>query len=606
MKIAFILSDFTCPRQLDFNNTYTNDRGLTGSDLGIIRTAEEFVIMGHDTYLFCPLTGNQQEKWKGVKLFPIQAAHNYLDDSFDTFICWNDPNPLFDLPTKPIRLVASQLNRFGWCKDNFDDFVDIWTSPSEIHMEYQKSFNLTDPNKWSVVPNGCDPEVYDGIEKVPGRVIWASSADRGLHLLLQEWPEIKKAVPHATLKVFYNFDFGDINKWQKSLYIATESIHMEIMQRARYMIEMMARLKPLGVEHVGSVSRERINKEMGEAEVLAFPCSSTIFTEGFSVATLESCAAKSCPVISGQDALKGIYKDVVPMVNSPAENNIKEFTALTIRALTDETYRNSINEKCSKFASNFTWPKIAKKYENLIKASNKNQNRNDLVKLNIGAGPSMFPYTGWINYDREDFNYYSDYLIELSKAGINTIVPCLHPIVEFLLNGNKLDMRKHDLRSGFPQHADNSVDLIYFGQVIEHINPLFEAPKLMKEFYRMLKPGGVARIVTPDLNVMVSAYINNEMDKFSSEQPPFYQEVDASAKLSYLMFGSAGEKCTWDYYEGHMFIYTKDSMNKLLSDAGFNGPFNYYYETGKSISPTLAKESTDQGMTHSFIVEAVK
>ena len=47
---------------------------------------------------------------------------------------------------------------------------------------------------------------------MPGRVIWCSSADRGLHWLLSQWPKIKEAVPYASLKVFYHFNYGDLDK----------------------------------------------------------------------------------------------------------------------------------------------------------------------------------------------------------------------------------------------------------------------------------------------------------------------------------------------------------------------------------------------------------
>lgn len=365
MKIALLFGQFVCPRLLDFNNIWTNSRGLTGSDLGVLRVAEEFVKLGHDVYLFTNQE-NQKEEYNGIKLFGIMDRFKIIDSTFHAIVSWCEPDVLRGLTETPVRMVSEQLNGFAWCESGFDNFVDIWTSPSTKHMEYQKSFNATDPSKWSVVPNGCDPEVYKGIEKVPGRMIWASSADRGLHWLLQEWPNIKYRAPEATLRVFYNFSFGTLLEYQKGGKSTNNPVTMETAQRARYMLEMMSRLEPMGVEYIGSVSRERINREMGEATMMAFPCSPTIFTEGFSVATLEACAAGSCPVISDADALGTIYKDVVPMIPSPVRKHMSTFTDLVVRGLTDKLYRDKINAKCMKFAENFTWAKIAKQYESLI------------------------------------------------------------------------------------------------------------------------------------------------------------------------------------------------------------------------------------------------
>ena len=112
-------------------------------------------------------------------------------------------------------------------------------------------------------------------------------------------------------------------------------------------------------------------------------------------------------------------------------------------------------------------------------------------------------------------------------------------------------------------------------------------------------------MTTPDLDVLINAYLAGEMDKFACEQPTFYQDVDPSAQLAMLMYGSCGEKSNWSHYEGHQFLYTQKSMTKVLNDAGFTN-VTFYHEPGKSLSPIMAKEAVDEGMTHSFIVEVMK
>lgn len=121
----------------------------------------------------------------------------------------------------------------------------------------------------------------------------------------------------------------------------------------------------------------------------------------------------------------------------------------------------------------------------------------------------------------------------------------------------------------------------------------------------MLKPGGVLRMTTPDLDLLIQAYINNNMNKFINDQPEFYKTVDSSAKLAMIMFGATGEDCTYENYEGHFFCYTQKSMTTELKNSGFKD-IEFYYETGKSKNTILAKEVTDKGMSHSFVVEAIK
>ncbi len=224
-----------------------------------------------------------------------------------------------------------------------------------------------------------------------------------------------------------------------------------------------------------------------------------------------------------------------------------------------------------------------------------------MVKLNIGCGPNMFPYDGWTNYDHVDFKSFIDWI----KSNPSDSKKHIQDLVGYVKSGGELTTIKHDINNAFFQHEDSSVDLIYAGQVIEHLNPIYQAPKFIKECHRMLKSNGVLRMTTPDLDLLIKAYINGEMDKFAIEQPSFYKDHDPSGQLAMLMFGACGEKCTTSNYEGHMFLYTKDSMTKLLKDAGF-GNVVFYEKSGESVNEVMQKEAVDQGMTHSFCVEGVK
>lgn len=236
-----------------------------------------------------------------------------------------------------------------------------------------------------------------------------------------------------------------------------------------------------------------------------------------------------------------------------------------------------------------------------------------LTKINLGAGPNIFPSAGWINYDRETFSDYFSWLKNteglIPKDSWQLDGPGslshLRSLQKFLKENDDLNYHIHDLRKPFTQHSDNSVDLIYIGQVIEHLNPIHEAPRLMAECYRMMKPGSVIRLTTPDLDLLIQHYLAGTMNSFERDQPEFYKDADAASQLSYIMFGATGPNCTFNNYEGHMFLYNQKSMTKLLTDAGFK-EIVFYYETGLSKNYVMQKEVIDAGISHSFIVEAIK
>ena len=197
-----------------------------------------------------------------------------------------------------------------------------------------------------------------GFAKVPGRVIWTSSPDRGLHWLLQEWPMIRRAVPHATLRVFYPMD-----GWLERMAAVTDGPPdiLEQKQRAAFIRERRTALERMGVEFYGGASRVEISKEIAAAECLPYSCDPVRPTEGFSCSVMESSAAQSCPIVTNADAFPEIYGGALPMVDLPLSKNAPVFRDLVIRALTDKPWRDEVNAKARTLAERFTWRKATER-----------------------------------------------------------------------------------------------------------------------------------------------------------------------------------------------------------------------------------------------------
>ena len=63
----------------------------------------------------------------------------------------------------------------------------------------------------------------------------------------------------------------------------------------------------------------------------------------------------------------------------------------------------------------------------------------------------------------------------------------------------------HDLNQGIP-FADTLFDAVYHSHLLEHF-PKNQAPRFIKECWRVLKPGGILRVVVPDLEQIVHCYL---------------------------------------------------------------------------------------------------
>lgn len=69
------------------------------------------------------------------------------------------------------------------------------------------------------------------------------------------------------------------------------------------------------------------------------------------------------------------------------------------------------------------------------------------------------------------------------------------------------DVTAHDLRRRFP-FADATYDAAYGSHVLEHLEP-DAASLLLRECHRILRPGGILRIVVPDLETIARLYLDS-------------------------------------------------------------------------------------------------
>jgi hypothetical protein len=356
MKIGVILGPFSVgSRPLDLNNLYTSPRGLTGTDLAFVRVSEEIAKAGHEVHSFSVFTG-QKEGFR-----PIEEIKQIDNEQFDAVINFNEPN-LFEFCKRPFKLCYMMLNDFTYLTPgSFDHNVDRYVGVCQQHADYVATITKLDRKKWSVIPLGCDPHLYNREKKVKGRMFWCSSADRGLQWLLSIYPEVKAAVPEASLNVAYHFSYEHIiNQEQGHPHVN------EMAQRVRYIREMMPRLKHLGVEHIGSVSRERMVQEWNEASVFPFTADTVAFSEGFSVSTLEAHGSYTLPIITDIDCFGGIYRESgCLMFDSPIKNTLSSYKDALIYQLSE--IDNNRLEKCRKFAENHTWQATTNKLLEEIK-----------------------------------------------------------------------------------------------------------------------------------------------------------------------------------------------------------------------------------------------
>ena len=117
-----------------------------------------------------------------------------------------------------------------------------------------------------------------------------------------------------------------------------------------------------------------------------------------------------------------------------------------------------------------------------------------------------------------------------------------------------------------------SFDFVFTEHHIEHIS-YKNAVFMLKECFRILKPGGVIKVITPDLESSISNYLNNDIEGKGI--------INTTKDYIYSGFHNAANYIPVDdYFKAHeindmfmnyehQFIYDFESMKRVLMHAGF-------------------------------------
>lgn len=144
--------------------------------------------------------------------------------------------------------------------------------------------------------------------------------------------------------------------------------------------------------------------------------------------------------------------------------------------------------------------------------------------LQIGSGPVALD--GWLNSDLISGDVYLDVT-------------------------RKLPFPDRSIRYAFGEH------------VIEHISQT-QAEQLLRELHRVLQPGGVLRLTTPDLEKIIAIY---------ADRNPVVSRADYARFLDRETGKPHFQPCQIlnDYMRlwGHQYIYDEDDLRARLQQAGF-------------------------------------
>lgn len=323
------------------------EEGIGGSEEAIIQLSKELKKIGWQVTVYAT-PGDRAGDHDGVdwrQYWEINPA-----DEFDVLISWRNPG-FFEAGWKARR-------RYVWMHDvmpqeefSTERLKDI-TKVILLSKYHRTLFPNIPDDKVFLSANGIVPEDFESedismesyvdkdfnrpeyllkqgaeitaVRRNPHRIIYMSSHVRGLELLYSIWDDVKKAVPEATLDIYYG--------WESFVSILKDN-----PDRMAWREKMMKWVNELdGVTDHGKVSHKKIIEETFKSGVWAYPCP---FPEIYCITAIKAQAGGAVPVSSNFAALDETvqFGTKIPMHATDEDAAVGEWNKQDI-----ETYKQAL------------------------------------------------------------------------------------------------------------------------------------------------------------------------------------------------------------------------------------------------------------------------
>jgi len=285
---AMTLGIFACP----VSNAPTWDpdsiySGVTGSEEAVIYMSQALARLGYDVVVFGNPPPHSPHAKQGANPLYV-SAYAQQAGMLDIAIAWRDPTLAQSLRTRAQKvylwphdtcdLPLSDEDIFA-----FDDVLWLSSWQREAWVKVNPGFAKFK----RIFANGVNLEQFEPVRQRdnPYACIYASNYGRGLEVLLDVWPKVKKKYPQATLDIYYGW-----NHWG-----------LLSPQAEKKLREQIVKLEKLDVVEHGLVSHQELNAAYARASLWTYPCTAD---ETFCITALRAQRSGAIPVVIKRSALQ--------------------------------------------------------------------------------------------------------------------------------------------------------------------------------------------------------------------------------------------------------------------------------------------------------------
>lgn len=332
---------FTCPPQqvYPFDPDIEKQKGVGGSETALIHMAK--YIKKHTGRPVKVFTQRDNIKeFDGVEYIPTIMLNEYFAKNEPRIhIAWRHNIKLTDAKT------------YVWSHDLITPGINNWKQYdkllclSNFHKNYAMAMQGVPEEKIHITRNGIVPARFsEKVSKIPGKVIFSSSPDRGLERVIKLCEMARPECPELNLHIFYGTD--NLRKFGH----AQEADRLENLMKGKDWIT-----------YHGNVQQDVLTRHFKESVVWLYPSD---FIETFCISVLEAMCSGTYGIMRSVGALQdtgrfaaehGMAKMIDHDCQYPEEwENYK-------KALVD-AIKNNLWQNVSVDAENYGWEQVAKEW----------------------------------------------------------------------------------------------------------------------------------------------------------------------------------------------------------------------------------------------------
>lgn len=332
--------------------------GIGGSEEAVINIAHQLQKLGHTVKVWNNC-GDDAGTYDGVTYLDYL---DFVDEPIDVFISWRHESNM--------KYAKNFKVAYHWLHDTVEEdrvlaAIGLGARKIMVLSKYHRRLYPKIRNEEIfLTQNGVNMADFDQkVERVPGRIFYGSSYDRGLKEFLEEWPRIKLAVPHATLHIAYG--------WQTWETIARSSDGMENFKRVKEALEQL--MDQDGITHLGRISHKEVAKEMMEADVWGYP---TWWPEISCITAMKAQIGGAWPVVIptaavaetvrfGDKTDRGYYMDIDGNPAVRTADTMDQWVKMMVEVLSTPEHGKEEDRKAMQewAREHFDWKNIARKWE---------------------------------------------------------------------------------------------------------------------------------------------------------------------------------------------------------------------------------------------------